>query len=64
LQQRALYPQERVRDDWGRDDDDSDSDEPLIFEGEPISLWVDMDTPADKSQPEAHRAIWLHSFVD
>lgn len=64
LQQRAPYPQERVRDDWGRDDDDSDADEPLIFEGEPISLWVDMDTPADKRQPEAHRAIWLHSFVD
>jgi CRISPR-associated protein Cas5t len=65
LQQRALWPQQaeaQAWDDW--DNEDDDGDELLTFEGDELALWVDPDTPPDRKYPAAHRAVWLHSFVD
>ncbi|MCU0497458.1 MAG: hypothetical protein MUF87_08920 [Anaerolineae bacterium] len=60
LNQRALWPQTAILDDW---DDDPD-DQTLTFEDEPLTLWVDPESPSDKRDPNVKRAIWLHTFAD
>lgn len=61
LQTRALWPQALRELDEYDDDDDGDI---LSFEGDPVTLWVDPDSPTHPRQPQAQRAIWFHSFVD
>jgi len=59
LQTRALWPQQQRHEDW-----DEEADDVLAFEGDALTLWVDPTTPSDPRLPLAHRAIWLHTFVD
>jgi CRISPR-associated protein Cas5t len=62
LQRRAFWPQQVIRDEWDEEDDVLIFDHELV--DEPVTLWVDTDTPADARRSDTHRAVWLHSFTD